>query len=80
MDKLSRKEPIMPGNERLRDEVKSKETGLSFSFEDCQTMFEKMSECCGDTGTVFDCCPMIRKMKDDKSGKSKAETRQRNKK
>jgi hypothetical protein len=70
----------MTGNERVGGDVKSKETGFPFSFEDCQTMFEKMSECCGDTGTVFDCCPMIRKMRNEKSGKSKAEKKERKKK
>ncbi|NIO05996.1 MAG: hypothetical protein GTN74_15770 [Proteobacteria bacterium] len=70
----------MAGNERVKGHVKSKETGLPFSFEDCQAMFEKMSKCCGDTDTVSDCCSMMRKIKDEKSGKSEAEARQRNKK
>ncbi len=43
----------MASNDRVKGDVKSKETGLPFSFEECQTMFEKISECCGDTGTVL---------------------------
>jgi hypothetical protein len=59
--------------EKTKDGGKSKETGSVFPFGDCQEMFEKMSECCGDMSNVFDCCSMMGEMKDEKSGKSKGE-------
>jgi len=80
MDKLSQKEAVMAGDERVKGDGKSKETGLPFPFEDCQAMFEKMSECCGDTDTVSDCCSMMRKMKGEQSGEAKAKPKQRKEK
>ena len=62
----------MDSKEKTKNDGKSKETGSAFPFGDCQAMFEKMSECCGDMSN-FDCCPMMGKMKDEKSGKSKEE-------
>jgi hypothetical protein len=63
----------MVSKEKTKDGGKSKERGSGFPFGDCQEMFEKMSECCGDESNVFDCCSMMGKMKDEKSGKSKGE-------
>ena len=59
--------------EKTKDGGKSKETDSVFPFGDCQEMFEKMSECCGDMSNVFDCRSMMGEMKDEKSGKSKGE-------
>ncbi len=54
--------------EKTKDGGKSKETGSVFPFGDCQEMFEKMSERCGDMSNVFDYCSMMGKMKSEKSG------------
>ncbi len=70
----------MAGDEKAKGDGKSKKTGFPFSFEDCQAMVEKMSACCGDTDTVSDCCSMMRKMKDEKSGEAKAKPKQRKEK
>jgi hypothetical protein len=61
----------MDNKEKTKDAGKTKEEGFDFPFGDCQAMFEKMSECCGDMGKVSDCCSMMPKMKDEKSGQSK---------
>jgi len=63
----------MDSKEKAKDDGKSKETGSGFPFGDCQAMFEKMKECCGDESNVFDCCAMMGKKKDEKSRKSKKE-------
>jgi len=63
----------MDSKVKTKDRGKSKEAGSDFPFGDCQAMFEKMKECCGDMDGVFDCCSMMKKMKDEESGKSDGE-------
>jgi hypothetical protein len=63
----------MDSKEKSKKDGKSKEASSGFPFGDCEAMFEKMSQCCGDMSNVFDCCSMMGKMKDEKSGKSKGE-------
>jgi hypothetical protein len=63
----------MDSKEKTKDDGKSKETASGSPFGDCQAMFEKMKECCEDESAVFDCCSMMGKMKNEKSGKSKKE-------
>ena len=63
----------MDCKERTKDDGKSKKASSGFTFEDCQTMFEKMNECCGDMSDVFDCCSIMGGVKDERSGKSKGE-------
>lgn len=63
----------MDNEEKTKKNKKCTEAGSGFSLGDCEEMFEKMSECCGDMSDVFDCCSMMEKMKGEKSGKSKKE-------
>jgi hypothetical protein len=63
----------MDSREKTKKDDKSTERSSGFPFGDCEEMFEKMSECCGDMSKLFDCCSMMEKMKDEKSGKSKKE-------
>jgi len=63
----------MDSKEKTKDDGKSKEASSGFPFGDCQAMLEKMSECCGDMGDVFDCRSMMGKMKDKRRDKSKGE-------
>jgi hypothetical protein len=63
----------MESKEKTKKDGKSKEGSSGFPFEDCQEMFEKMSECCGDMNNLSGCCSMMGKMKDEKQGKSKGE-------
>ncbi len=55
---------------KIKNDGKSKEASSDFPFGDCQEMFERMKECCGDMADTFDCCSMMGKMKDEKRGKS----------
>ncbi len=70
MDKLSQKEASMDGKEKIKNDGKSKKASSDFPFGDCQEMFERMKECCGDMAETFDCCSMMGKVKDEKRGKS----------
>jgi len=63
----------MDRKEKTKNDGKPKETGFGFPFGDCQAMFEKMITCCGDESNVIDCCPMMARVMEDKSGKSKGE-------
>ncbi len=63
----------MDSKEKTKDRDKSKETASDFPFGDCQTMFERMKECCGDMADTSGCCPMMGKMKDEKRGTSEGE-------
>jgi hypothetical protein len=60
----------MNRREKTEKEGRTGEAGFAFPFGDCQSMFEKMRECCGDMSDIFDCCFMMRKMKEEKVGKS----------
>jgi hypothetical protein len=63
----------MDSKEKTKDRDKSKETCSDFPFGDCQEMFERMKECCGDMADTSDCCSMMGKMKDEKRGTSEGE-------
>ncbi|MFQ5841355.1 MAG: hypothetical protein ACE5I8_02860 [Thermodesulfobacteriota bacterium] len=63
----------MDSKEKTKKDDKSTEAGSGFPSGDCQAMFEKMIECCGDMSELYDCCSMMGKMKDKKSAKSKRE-------
>jgi hypothetical protein len=63
----------MDSKEKTKDRDKSKEAGSDFPFGDCQEMFERMKECCGDMADTSDCCSMMGKMKDEKRGTSEGE-------
>ena len=61
----------MNQKDKTEKDGKSKETGFGFPFGDCQAMFEKIGTCCGDESNVTDCCPMMARVMEHKSGKSK---------
>ncbi len=63
----------MDSGEKTKKADKSTEGSSGVPSGGCEEMFEKMSECCGDMSKLFDCCSMMRKVKDEKSGKSKKE-------
>jgi hypothetical protein len=56
----------MDSKEKTKERDKSKETGSDFPFGDCQAMFERMKECCGDMADISECCSMMGKMKYEK--------------
>lgn len=61
----------MDSKEKTKNDGNSKETSFGFPHGDCQAMFEKMRKCCGDESDVIDCCSMMERVMEDKSGKSK---------
>jgi hypothetical protein len=61
----------MDSKGKTKNDGKSKGTGFGFSFGDCEAMFKKMSTCCGDESNVIDCCSIMERVMEDKSGKSK---------
>ncbi len=63
----------MNGKEKTEKEKKTQEAGSAFPFGDCQAVFDRMRECCGDMRDVSDCCSRMRKMKEEKVGKSGTE-------
>jgi hypothetical protein len=63
----------MDSKEKTKGQGKSKEPGFGSPFGDCQAMFEKMKECCGDVDGIFDCCSMMGKMKDEEGDTSEGE-------
>ncbi len=63
----------MDSKEKTKNDGKSKKTSFGFPFGDCQAMFEKMDTCCGDESNVIDCFPMMERVMEDKTGKSKGE-------
>jgi hypothetical protein len=63
----------MDSKEKTKERDKSKETGSGFPFGECQAMFERMKQCCGDMVDASGCCSLIGKMKDEKRGTSEGE-------